>query len=140
MNPMEVEPISIHAIIIAVSTTVGSLFLFRYLMRSKKRRKLDNREYRTKREGVEFTASEVGMGFDPKLVSKDGRMPCCLTTDWTNPDTGETLELKSQWFWYNPRKEETKIEFKDVKGWVIPAEPEFCYMDISDHKLHPYLH
>ncbi len=134
------QPISIHAIIIAVSTTVGAFFLFRHLMRKKKMNRLQEKEARIKRKGVEFTASEVGMGFDPKLVSKDGRMPCCLTTDWTNPDTGETHKLKSQWFWYNPRNEETKIEFKDIKGFVIPEEPESCYMDISEYKLHPYLH
>ena len=139
MNSMEVQPISIHAIIIAVSTTVGSFFAFRYMMRKKKEHRLEEREARIKREGVEFTAPEVGMGFDPKLVSKDGRMPCCLTADWTDPDSGETHQLKSQWFWYDPRNEEKKIEFKDIKGHVIPSEPAFCHMDLSAYKLHPYL-
>lgn len=132
--------VSIHAIIISLTTVVGSFFLFRYLMRSKKVRRLKEREARIKKEGVEFTAAEVGMGFDPKLVRKDGRMPCCLTTDWTNPDTGQTHKLSSQWFWYDPRNKEKKIEFKDIKGHVIPGEPEFCHMDITDHELTPYLH
>ena len=136
---MEVQPISIHAIIVATTTVIGSFFLFRHLMRKKKERRLEEREARIKREGVEFTAPEVGLGFDPKLVSKDGRMPCCLTTDWTDPDSGETHKLKSQWFWYDPRNEEKKIEFRDIKGHVIPSEPAFCHMDLSAYKLPPYL-
>lgn len=137
---MEPGPISIHAIIIAVSTTVGSFFGFRYLMRKKKENRIMEREDRIKKDGVEFTAAEVGLGFDPKLASKDKRMPCCLTADWTDPDSGQTHELKSQWFWYNPRNKENKIDFKDIKGWVIPGDPTMCHMDISEYKLHPYLH
>ena len=140
MYPMEGQAISIHAIIIMTSTVIGAFFLFRYLMRRKRQNRLNERMDQIEKDGVEFTAREMGLGFDPKMVRKDGRMPCCLTTDWTNPETGETHKLRSQWFWYNPRNEDNKVEFKDIKGKVIPSDPTFCSMDISAYNLTPFLH
>jgi hypothetical protein len=131
---------SIHAIIIMAITMIGSLFFFRFIMRKKRLNKQNKRIERIELEGVEFLAKETGLGFDPKMVRKDdGRMPCCLTTNWTNPETGKTQEIKSQWFWYNPRKEGDNLKFENIKGHVIPEDPTMCYMDISEYKLTTFL-
>ena len=137
---MEGQAISIHAIIIMTSTVIGAFFLFRHLMRRKRENRLNERMDQIEKDGVEFTAVEVGLGFDPKMVRKDGRMPCCLTTDWTNPETGKTHKLKSQWFWYDPRDEDNKVKFKDIQGKVIASDPTLCSMDISAYNLTPFLH
>ena len=115
--------VSIHAIIIMTTTVIGSFFLFRHLMRKKKAQESQKKMDIIKNHGVEFTASEPGLGFDPKKVRKDGRMPCCLTFDWTNPETGQSVQIKSQWFWYNPRDKEKRIEFRNVKGFVLADDP-----------------
>ena len=126
---MENGSISIHVVIMMAWTAGATFFLVRYLLRKKKKQQVDERLALIEKDGVDFSASEVSMGFDPKMVRKDGRMPCCLITDWTNPDTGETLKLKSQWFWYDPNNEENKSRLHGEPRNVV----RFCTPFFSKH-------
>ncbi len=132
--------VSIHAIIVVTSTVIGSFFLFRYILRRKKSIKLEEHARRIRRDGVEFTSEEVSLGFDPKMVRKDGRMPCCVTADWTHPDSGQVHQIKSQWFWYDPRRKDKRIDFKNVKGHVLPEDPAQAVMDLDEYEVATFLH
>lgn len=81
-------------------------------------------------------ATEVGRGYDPNMQREDGRIPCCLTVEWTHPDSGEAFEFKSPWFWNDPRTGGDKLEFKDIPVRVVLSDPLLLNrVDLSSYKV-----